>query len=184
MKVSAKLNNLRVSPRKVRLVTDVIKGKDVSDALIELNQLVKRSSPLIAKLLNSAVANAENNNGLDRNNLYVFDIQVGEGPRLKRWSPRAYGRATQILKRTSKVTLTLEERVEGRNRKTKEQMEKERKEREEEKKKLEKEIKEERGQAEEKEPKTPFMEEREEKEEQKKEKGIGWMKRIFRRKSG
>ncbi len=78
------------------------------------------------KLLQSAMANAENNFGLDKDNLFVSNIQVGGGPSLKRWLPRAQGRATLILKRTSQIDLELEERVEGKNRKSKEQMEKER----------------------------------------------------------
>ena len=125
MKVTAKLNNLRISPRKTRLVTDSIKGIDVNDAIVNLGNLIKRSSGPVEKLLKSAVANAENNFGLDRNNLYIYDIQVGEGPTLKRWLPRAFGRATPLLKKSSKINLVLEERIEGKNRKTKEQMEKE-----------------------------------------------------------
>ncbi len=123
MKVTAQLNNLRISPRKVRLAIDLIKSKDVEDARVQLKHLVKQSSPEIEKLIKSAIANAENNFGLDRDNLYVYDAQVGEGYRMKRWLPRAFGRASQILKRTSNVALVLEERIEGKNRKSKEQME-------------------------------------------------------------
>lgn len=117
MQVSAKLNNLKVAPRKVRLVADSIVGMPVSAALVELGKQVKRSSEPMEKLLKSAVANAENNFGLDRMNLYVFSVQVGEGTRLKRWMPRAFGRANPILRRLSKITLVLEETVEGLNRK-------------------------------------------------------------------
>ena len=111
-RVKAKLKNLRISPRKVRLVASLIKGMDVENALFQLSSTVKGSSKSIEKLLKSAIANAENNFGLERKNLFVADIQIGEGPILKRWLPRAYGRATQIMKRTSTVFLTLEEKVE------------------------------------------------------------------------
>lgn len=193
MKVSAQLNNLRITPRKVRLVADLIKGRDVEDAKAQLRHIVKRSCPVIEKLLKSAIANAENNLGLDRDNLYVYDVQVGEGTRLKRWLPRAFGRASQILKRTSNTTLVLEERVEGKNRKSKEQMEKIKKERAETKKKMEKEIQEERDKAEKEKPSSakateakaeiPFREKKAE-DEQKKGEKKGWMKKIFQRKSG
>lgn len=193
MQVTAQLNNFRISPRKVRLATEMIKGQDVSDALVQLNNLVKRSSPDIEKLMRSAIANAENNFGLDRDNLYIIDIQVGEGHRMKRWLPRAFGRASQLIKRTSRVTITLSERIEGKNRKSKEQMAKEKKEREENKKKLEKEIQDERDKLEKEKPETaktievkseiPFREKKNE-EDQKRGGGKGWMKKMFQRKSG
>jgi len=181
MKVIAKLNNLRISPRKVRLVTDSIKGIDVNDAIIDLGNLVKRSSTSIEKLLKSAIANAENNFGLDKNNLYVYDIQVGEGPVLKRWLPRAFGRATPLHKKSSKVSLVLEERIEGKNRKTKEQMEKEKKKREEERKKMEKEMLEERESEAKKTTVAPTA--GKVIEEKKSASGKGWAKKIFQRKS-
>lgn len=182
MKVKAKLNNLRISPRKVRLVADSIRNCDVEDALINLSSQVKKSSLPMEKLLKSAIANAENNYGLDRSNLYVYDIQVGSGPTLKRWLPRAYGRATSLWKRSSIISLVLEERIEGKNRKSKEQLEKERKKREEEKKKMEKEIMEEREGEEVKQsipenPQAKLIEEKKGSAEK------GWAKKIFRRKS-
>lgn len=140
MKVTATLKNLRISPRKVRLVADSVRGMDAKVAEIQLAATIKRSAPDVEKLLKSAIANAENNFGLDKDNLFVEEIQVGEGPRLKRWLPRAHGRATQILKRTSQISLVLNERVEGKNRKTKEQLEKERKAREAAKEKMLKEF--------------------------------------------
>src|SRR3989344_4383330 len=76
MKVSAKLTNLRIAPRKVRLVSNLIKGLDVAPALNQLDIHVKRSNPYFEKLLLSAVSNGENNFGLDKNNLYIFDIIV------------------------------------------------------------------------------------------------------------
>ena len=110
MKVIAKLNNLRISPRKVRLVADLIRGLDVSDAKVQLNFLIKRSSRPMLKLLNSAVANASHNFKLDENNLYISELIVNEGPTLKRIMPRAMGRAFYIRKRTSHITLVLEEK--------------------------------------------------------------------------
>lgn len=180
MKVSAKLNNLRIAPRKVRLVADSIRSYDVKVALINLSNLLKKSSSPVEKLLKSAVANAENNYGLDRNNLYVYDIQVGSGPTLKRWLPRAFGRATTILKKSSRVNLILEERIEGKNRKTKDQLDKERKMREEEQKKMQKEITEERA-SESQKATTPSA--AKVIEERKSSENKGWAKRIFRRKS-
>jgi large subunit ribosomal protein L22 len=87
------------------------------EALIELGKQVKRSSEPIEKLLRSAIANAEHNFGLDPSNLYVFTVTVGDGTRLKRWQPRAFGRANPMLRRLSNITLTLEETIEGLNRK-------------------------------------------------------------------
>lgn len=139
MQVKAKLNNLRVAPRKTRLVAGLIKGLDVEVALNQLDMVVKRSSPQFRKLLESAISNGENNFGLDKSNLYVLDVIVGAGTTLKRWMPKAYGRAGQIWKRTSKIEIILEERVEGKGRKTKEQLEKEKQERIEANRKAEKE---------------------------------------------
>lgn len=181
MKVIAKLNNLRISPRKVRLVTNSIKGVDVNKALSDLSFLVKRSSLPIEKLLKSAIANAENNFGLDRSNLYVYDVQVGEGSTLKRWLPRAFGRATPLLKKSSKINLVLEERVEGKNRKTKEQMDKEKKKREEDRKKIEKEMIKEREDESKKTVQAPAA--GKVIEEKKNAESKGWAKKIFRRKS-
>jgi large subunit ribosomal protein L22 len=129
MRVTAELNNLRISPRKVKLVADLIKGMDALEAVAQLEVAIKKTSGYMQKLLLSAIANGENNFGLSKGNLYVIDVVVGAGPTLKRWMPKAYGRAGQILKRTSKVKIVLEERIEGKDRKSKEQMEKERTER-------------------------------------------------------
>lgn len=119
MKVEATLKNLRISPRKVRLVINLIKGMDATNALVQLSHTVKGSSRDIEKLLRSAIANAENNFGLDRENLIVADVQVGGGPTLKRWLPRAHGRATPLMKRTSNVYLILDEKIEGVKKKVK-----------------------------------------------------------------
>jgi large subunit ribosomal protein L22 len=142
MKVSAKLTNLRISPRKVRLTTEMIKGLDVDDALNQLEAKVKKSNPFISKLVKSAISNAENNFGVDRTNMFVADVMVNAGPTLKRWMPKAYGRAGAIHKRTSAITVIIDERIEGKGRKTKEQLEQEKKKRIEEKRKIEKEARE------------------------------------------
>lgn len=119
MKVQATLTNLRIAPRKVRLVTHSIIGVDARESLLQLSKQVKKSSQPIYDLLKSAMANATNNNGLDETNLYVFEIRVGDGLRLKRWLPRAFGRATPLLHRGSNVTIILEEKIEGKNRTSK-----------------------------------------------------------------
>jgi len=183
MKVAAKLSNLRIAPRKVRLTASLIKGLDVADALNQLEVNVKRSNSYMQKLLLSAVGNGENNFGLDKNNLYVLDVIVNAGSVFKRWMPKAYGRAGQILKRTSQVEIILDERVEGKGRKSKEDMEKEKQKRLEEKKKADK--------AAQKENEEKGGEESEKKPEQKKEiekgkkveKKGGITSKIFRRKS-
>lgn len=110
MKIKATLKHLRMAPRKVRLVTDLIKGLPVGEAENQLKFLAKRPANPILKLLKSAVANAVRNFNLDKNNLYVFRITVDGGPMLKRWLPRAMGRATPIQKKTSHITLILEDK--------------------------------------------------------------------------
>ncbi len=115
MKVKAKLNNLRISPRKVRLVIDLIRGLDVSEAKLQLNFLVKKSAKPILKLLDSAVANAKNNFKLNESDLYISEIFASEGPTLKRIMPRAMGRAFHIMKRTSHITIVLEEKEKPKN---------------------------------------------------------------------
>jgi large subunit ribosomal protein L22 len=187
MKVKAKLSNIRISPRKVRLVTDSVKGLDVEPALIQLDHTVKRANEPLYKLIKSAIANAENNFGLDRSNLYISDIQVGEGTKLKRWLPRAYGRASQLIKRSSHIFLVLDERVEGKNRKSKTQLEKEKKDRIEAKEKLRKELeKEQKGETK---AETEVEDEKVAGKNDQGKKGArqapkaGWMKKVFQRKS-
>lgn len=109
MQVSAKLKNLRVSSRKTRLVADTIRGKKISDARIQLQFSTKKTSRDILTLLNSAVSNAKNNFSLDENNLFVYSIFVNDGPILKRWRPRAMGRAAAIQKRTCTINIILDE---------------------------------------------------------------------------
>lgn len=117
MKITAKLRNLRIAPRKVRLVVETIKGKNLEEARGHLSFTVKKASRSLLKLLNSAAANAENNFQLNPSNLYVFRITVDEGPKYKRWMPRAMGRATEIQKKTSHITLILDEIEEGKRKK-------------------------------------------------------------------
>src|SRR5665647_869767 len=116
MQVKAKLNNLRISPRKVRLIAELVRGLDVNEAVNQIEVSYKRASLPMKKLILSAVSNGENNLGIDRDNMYVFSVLVDAGPSLKRWMPKAYGRASQILKRTTQVEITLAERIEGKDR--------------------------------------------------------------------
>ncbi|QZE12140.1 50S ribosomal protein L22 [Mycoplasma sp. Ms02] len=100
----------RVSARKARLVADLFRGKDVRVALGILHNTNRKSSKMFIKLINSAVANATNNHGLDASKLFVKEVLVNEGPTLKRFQPRSQGRAYSIFKRTSHLSVTLEER--------------------------------------------------------------------------
>src|SRR3989339_1861770 len=143
MQVKAKLNNLRISPRKVRLIADLVRGLDAIEAINQIEASYKRASLPIKKLILSAISNGENNLGIDRNNMYIFSILVDAGPSLKRWMPKAYGRASQILKRTTQVEITLEERVEGQGRKSQAELEDLRKQRMEARIKKEKEMRQE-----------------------------------------
>jgi large subunit ribosomal protein L22 len=110
MEVRAVGKYLRISPYKVRLVADLVRGKKVDEALTILKFLPKKSGRLINKTLRSALANAENARTIDVDTLFIKLILVDEGPKLKRWRPRAMGRATRILKRTSHITMVLAEK--------------------------------------------------------------------------
>ncbi len=105
--VTAKLRFLRMGPRKVRLVADMIRGKKVSQALDVLSVLPKRAARPVLKLLNSAVANAKHNHELKMEDLKISQIYVDGGPVLKRSMPKAHGRATPIRERTSHINLVL-----------------------------------------------------------------------------
>lgn len=105
----AVLRNARVSPRKARLVVDLIRGEQVESALDILVNSDKKTAPLLKKLLLSAVANANQKSGVDVDELYVRSIWVDEGRKLYRYMPRAQGRATPIRKRSSTITVTLDE---------------------------------------------------------------------------
>lgn len=98
---------VRIAPRKVRLVVDLIRGKQVGEAVAILRHTPKAASPVVEKVLKSAVANAEHNYDLDINSLVVSEVFVDEGPTLKRFRPRAQGRASAINKRTSHITLVV-----------------------------------------------------------------------------
>ncbi len=104
------LKNYRQSPRKVRLVADTVRGKKVDAALRDLSFISKRATHPLAKLIMSAVANAKANNGVSEDNLFVKEIQVNKGIVLKRIMPRARGTAARINKRSSHVSVVLEER--------------------------------------------------------------------------
>jgi large subunit ribosomal protein L22 len=100
--------NVRIAPRKVRLVVDLIRGKNVVQALGILDAIPKRSSPVVKTLLKSAISNAEQRDeGLDVDSLTVREAFVDAGPTLRRWRPRAMGRATPIRKRSSRITLAV-----------------------------------------------------------------------------
>ncbi len=109
MDVVAKLKYLRTSPKKVRLVIDLIRGLEVGAAEHQLTFLNKGSSLTVLKLLKSAIANAENNFKLSSDNLYIKTIKVDQGPTLKRWKARAFGRAAEIRKKSSHITIILSE---------------------------------------------------------------------------
>ena len=107
---SAKLSDARVSVQKACFVLDAIRGKDVQSALALLEYNPRYASSIIKKLLESAIANAENNNGMNRDNLYVAECFANKGPTMKRVRPRAQGRAYRIEKRMSNITVVLDER--------------------------------------------------------------------------
>ncbi len=113
MTVTAKLNYLRIAPRKVRLVADLIREKPIEQAQNILHFSLQKSAQPLLKLLNQAAANAKNNFELEEKNLYIAKIVVDQGPMLKRWRPRSRGQAYEIQKKTSHITLVLEEIKEG-----------------------------------------------------------------------
>ena len=109
MQIKVKLNNLRTSPRKVRQVVDLIRGKKAPEAQSILLFTVNKSAKTVLNLLNSAIASAKNDLHLDESNLFISAITVDEGPKLKRWHPMSRGRAYPIIKRSSHIVLTLSE---------------------------------------------------------------------------
>ena len=110
MDAKAHLKYARISPRKVKIVCDLIRGKDTRTAQAILMQTPKAASELMLKLLKSAVANAENNHNLDPDNLYVSETFANPGPIQKRMMPRAQGRGFRINKRTSHITIVVKEK--------------------------------------------------------------------------
>lgn len=109
MEARAVLKYARISSRKVKIVIDLIKNKNVAEALAIVKATPKAASPIVEKLLKSAIANAENNHNLSADNLIVSEAYANQGPTLKRIMPRAQGRANRIRKRTSHITVVLSE---------------------------------------------------------------------------
>jgi len=109
MEAVAKVTNVRIAPRKVRVVIDLIRNKPVGVAIGILKNTPKVASPVVEKLLKSAMANAENNHNMDIDKLYISEVYADQGPTLKRVRPRAQGRAYRINKKTSHITLKLKE---------------------------------------------------------------------------
>ncbi|MFD2617382.1 50S ribosomal protein L22 [Terrilactibacillus laevilacticus] len=113
MQAKAVAKQVRIAPRKARLVIDLIRGKQVGEAIAILRNTPKAASPIVEKVLNSAIANAEHNYDLEANDLVVSQAFVDEGATLKRFRPRAMGRASKINKRTSHITVIVSEQKEG-----------------------------------------------------------------------
>ncbi|AEB74913.1 50S ribosomal protein L22 [Clostridium botulinum C] len=111
MEARAIAKYVRISPRKIRVVLDLVRNKNVNEAFAILKYTPKDAATVILKVLKSAVANAENNFNLDVNKLYVAEAYANQGPTLKRFRPRAQGRAYSIMKRTSHITLVVKERA-------------------------------------------------------------------------
>ncbi len=112
---SARVKHVRISPRKVKVVMDLIRGKSADSALAILQNTRKAACEPMSKLLRSAIANAENNFGMERDRLYVRSCSVDAGPTMKRMMPRARGSADTIRKRTCHMTIALAERAAGEN---------------------------------------------------------------------
>ena len=110
MEAKALVTGVRVTPRKVRLVIDLVRGKDVKVALGILANVNKAATPIVVKLIRSAAANAINNNGMDESKLYISEIYANDGMRIKRFIPRAKGSASSIVNRTSQITCVVKER--------------------------------------------------------------------------
>ncbi len=110
MQAKAIAKYVRTSPRKAGYVCSLVRGKNVDEAIALLKYMPHRSAKIISKVVASAAANAENNNNMDREKLYVAEIYANQGPTLKRFMPRAQGRATGIRKRTSHIGVTVQER--------------------------------------------------------------------------
>jgi large subunit ribosomal protein L22 len=110
MEARAVAKYIRISPRKVRIVIDLIRGKKVGEAFAILKYTPKAASEVVEKVLKSAVANAEHNYDMNSDNLYVAEVYADQGPTLKRIHPRSRGQAFKILKRSSHVTVAVKER--------------------------------------------------------------------------
>jgi large subunit ribosomal protein L22 len=105
----AELKYARISSRKVKIVADLVRGKNVDEALAIMKFTPKASTEILEKLLKSAIANAENNHGMSHEKLYIYEIYANQGPTLKRIRPAAKGSAVRIRKRTSHITIVLRE---------------------------------------------------------------------------
>jgi large subunit ribosomal protein L22 len=110
METRAAARFIRISPRKIRLVMDQVRGRKIGEALSQLTFAPQRGARILKKLLDSALANAEQRANVNVDSLYIKRIYADEGPSLKRWIPRAQGRATRIRKRTSHLTVVLDEK--------------------------------------------------------------------------
>lgn len=110
MEARAIARYIRISPLKVNYIAKEIRGKNIDEALAVLKFTPKKGAKELEKVLNSAIANAENNLDLDRDNLYVAEAYANDGPTMKRWRPRAQGRAYPILKRSSHIGIVVRER--------------------------------------------------------------------------
>jgi large subunit ribosomal protein L22 len=113
MEANAIAKYVRIAPRKVRLVADLIRGKSIGEAVAILRLTPKVATEAVEKVVKSAVANAEHNNKMNVDELFISEIRVDEGPTLKRFRPRAQGRASRINKRTSHIVVTVSEKKEG-----------------------------------------------------------------------
>jgi len=111
MPATARIKNVRMTTRKVKLVADQIRGKGVQEAIDYLTFSRRRPARPLLKLIKSAVTNADRKGGMDLDKLYVKELLVDKGPTLKRWMPRARGMATPVLKKSSRVSITLDERA-------------------------------------------------------------------------
>lgn len=110
MEARAIVKHVRITPRKVQLVANLIRGKKIDEALAILKYTPRAAAPIIEKLVRSAMANAENNYGMNVDNLYISEIYANQGPIMKRYRPRAFGRAAAIKKRTSHIGVVLKEK--------------------------------------------------------------------------
>ena len=127
MEVKAKARYIRMSPRKIRLVVDVVRGMPVTQALTQLKFMKKHAALPVSKLIESAIANAENNFKLKRDSLFVKTSVADGGPTLHRWTPKAHGRATPIRKRTTHITVVLDELEKKETKVTEKKVDKEKK---------------------------------------------------------
>ena len=110
IQAKASVSNVGVTPRKARLVIDLVRGKSVAEAQAILKNVNKAASPIVLKLINSAAANAVNNHGMNQDKLFVKEIYADEGIKMKRFMPRAKGRASGLVKKTSHINVVVAER--------------------------------------------------------------------------